>query len=382
MNKLCFVIGNRAHYARVKPIISCLPKESYRIVLVEAAAITEYGDIGNEIKKDFQDNNVSILFTNLSGSNLIAMTKSTGMVISDLATEFSREKPDIVVVIADRYEALAAAVAARYMNIPLAHIQGGENTGSIDDSIRHSITKLANLHFVSNSDCAERVIKMGEYPKNVFVTGCPTMDLCRKSMENDCSLQSLFDSYNSVYEKRFEIRDKYIIVAFHPVTTEYSDNKSNFLTVLSAVNDLDVQAIWLYPNIDAGGDLIRKEILKFKSHDQKGNIHFFKHFPIEDYLLLIKNAACVVGNSSVGIRETSFLGTPSVNIGSRQRGRVRSTNVIDCDLSEDEIKKAIKKQLKHGPYECDTTYGNGCAGSKIAEILLNCSADINKTLPY
>jgi UDP-hydrolysing UDP-N-acetyl-D-glucosamine 2-epimerase len=359
-----------------------LPKKSYRIVLIEAAAITEYGDIGNEIKKDFDENSVSILFTNVSGSNLVAMTKSTGMVINDLATEFSREKPDIAVVIADRYETLAAAVAARYMNIPLAHIQGGENTGSIDDSVRHSITKLANLHFVSNNDCAKRIIRMGEDSKNVYITGCPTMDLCQKAIESNKSLQSLFDSYNSVYEKKFEIKENFIVVAFHPVTTEYFYNKNNFLTVLNTINDLNIQAIWLYPNIDAGGDLIRKEILRYKSQDQHGNIHFFKHFPIEDYLLLLKKAACIVGNSSVGIRESSFLGIPSVNIGSRQHGRKRSMNVIDCELAEDEIKKAIKKQLRHGPYDSDYMYGNGCAGPKISEILLNCPTDINKTLPY
>lgn len=382
MNKLCFVIGNRAHYARVKPILACLPRSSFRIVLVEAAAIIEYGDICKEIEKDFNNNEISILFTNISGNNLVSMTKSTGMVINDLATEFSREKPDIVVVVADRYEALAAAIAARYMNIALAHIQGGENTGSIDDSIRHSITKLANLHFVSNDDCAERVIKMGENPKSVYVTGCPTMDLCRGATKSNKSLQSLFGSYDSIYEKKFEIKERFIIVAFHPVTTEYVENRDNCLTVLNAVNDLDIQVIWLYPNIDAGGDLIKKEILKYKSQDHNGNIHFFRHFPIEDYLILLKNAACIVGNSSVGIRESSFLGTPSVNIGSRQSGRVRSINVMDCDVLKDEIKNAIKIQLNHGAYEPDNVYGDGYAGLKISKILLSCSTDVNKSLTY
>jgi UDP-N-acetylglucosamine 2-epimerase/N-acetylmannosamine kinase len=382
MNKLCFVIGNRAHYARVKPIIACLPKLSFRIILVEAAAITEYGDVYSEIKKDFSDSKICVLFTNVSGSNLVSMTKSTGMVISDLAIEFSREKPDVVVVIADRYEALASAIAARYMNIALAHIQGGENTGSIDDSIRHSITKLANLHFVSNSDCATRIIKMGEEPKNVYITGCSTMDLCREAVKSKKTSKSVFGSYHGIYEKKFEIKDRFIVVAFHSVTTEYADNKANFLTVLNAVNDLDMQVVWLYPNVDAGGDLIRKEILKFKLQDQKGNIHFFKHFPVEDYLILLKNAACVVGNSSIGIRETSFLGTPSVNIGSRQRGRTRSANVIDCALSKNEIKNSIRKQLNHGSYKHDDVYGDGFAGRKIAKILLNCSIDINKILSY
>jgi UDP-hydrolysing UDP-N-acetyl-D-glucosamine 2-epimerase len=266
------------------------------------------------------------------------------------------------------------------MNIPLAHIQGGENTGTIDDSVRHSLTKLANLHFVSNKECAERIAKMGEDKKNIFITGCPTIDIC-KSLPNK-PVQSLFDSYNSAYEKKFVLTNKYLVVAFHPVTTEYQDNRKSFLTVLEAINDTDMQAIWLYPNIDAGGDLIRKEILKFKSTDKSGKIHFFKHFPVEDYLLLLKNASCCVGNSSVGIRETSFLGTPSVNIGSRQRGRSRSANVIDCNVCKNEIVNAIRHQVNHGPYSSSCIYGNGESGKIIAEKLLNTKLDFNKIMTY
>lgn len=200
-NKICFIVGNRAHYARVKQIIKFLPKPSFWIILVESASLAENGDIKGEIEKEFKLKNVKTLYTNVAGSNLVAMTKSTGMVISELATEFSEKIPDVVVVIADRYEALAAAIATRYMNISLAHVQGGENTGSIDDSIRHSITKLANIHFVSNKECAVRVMKMGEDKKNVFITGCPTIDACKNLPKK--SAQSLFSSYNSTYEKKF-----------------------------------------------------------------------------------------------------------------------------------------------------------------------------------
>lgn len=172
------------------------------------------------------------------------------------------------------------------------------------------------------------------------------------------------------------------MVSFHPVTTEYKENQRNFLTIIKAVDKITLPTIWLYPNIDAGGDLIKKEILNFKSTDKKGNIHFFKHFSSEDYLLILKNASCVVGNSSVGIRETSFLGTPSVNIGSRQTGRQKSPNVMDCKLVEEEIINAISQQLQHGRYDSSKMYGDGKAGKKIANILLHHQMSFNKVMTY
>src|SRR6056297_1255582 len=154
--KITFIVGNRAHYARVKPILKFLSREKvdFRIILFESAALLEFGNVRDQIVQDVGKENVTEMFTNVSGGNLVSMTKSTGMAIMEFASEFSKNRPDVVVVIADRYEALAAATAARYMNIPVAHIQGGEKSGSIDDSIRHAITKLANIHLVTNEECA------------------------------------------------------------------------------------------------------------------------------------------------------------------------------------------------------------------------------------
>lgn len=378
--KITFVIGNRAHYARVKPILRYLSQSNYRLVLFESAVLSEFGNVKEQIIRDIGTENVALMFTNISGGNLISMTKSTGMAIIEFASEFSAHKPDVVVVIADRYEALAAATAARYMNIPVAHIQGGENSGSIDDSIRHAITKLANIHLVTNEECAERIERMGESRDAIYVTGCPTIDICAQLPEKDPG--SIFEGHTGIHEPKFILNDKYIIVAFHPVTTEYEENKKHFDALLNAVNDLDLQTIWLYPNIDAGNDLIRREILRFKASDKKGLIHFFKHFSTEDYLLLLKNATCIVGNSSVGIRESSFFGTPSVSVGTRQRMRMRAGNVLDSSMNQSDIRDAISKQINHGNYPQSSLYGDGKSGEKIAKVLTTCPLSIDKQMTY
>lgn len=378
--KITFVIGNRAHYARIRPTIKHLPKGSFKLVLFDSAVLSDYGNVKDQIFSDLGKGCVDVIYTNINGGNLVTMTKSTGIAIFELSSEFERNRPDIVVVVADRYEALAATVAARYMNIPVAHIQGGENTGSIDDNIRHSITKLSNIHLVTNNESAERVRKMGEKESSIYVVGCPTIDVCNELPNKN--LNSLFEKYAGVYETKFTLQDKYIIVSFHPVTTEYSQNKKHFKILYEAINSLDIQTIWLYPNIDAGTDLIRKEIYEFKSKDKKGNIHFFKHFDTEDYLGLLKNSQCIVGNSSVGIRESSFLGVPSVTVGSRQRGRVRAKNVVDSDVLVGEIKRAVLKQIQHGHYLESHLYGDGGAGKKIAEVLLSCDLSIDKFMTY
>jgi UDP-hydrolysing UDP-N-acetyl-D-glucosamine 2-epimerase len=378
--KVTFVIGNRAHYARVKPVIKHLPSDTYNLILFEAASVSEYGNVKDQIIKDVGAEKISIIYTNVSGGNLVTMTKSTGLAVSELATEFQRNTPDIIVVIADRYESLAATIAARYMNIPVAHIQGGENTGSIDDNIRHAITKLSNIHLVTNSECADRIARMGEHKNSIFSVGCPTLDICKELSNTDP--KSLFDDYEGVQEMKFVLRDDYIIVSFHPVTTEYEDNRKHFCTLLEAVDTLNIQAVWLYPNIDAGNDLIRHELLNFKSHDKKGLIHFFKHFDIENYLLLLNHAKCIVGNSSVGIRESSYLGTPSVTIGSRQHGRTRTENVIDSEFSIESITNSVRNQMSHGKYSRSNEYGDGNSGKRIAKILLSCDLTIDKHMTY
>ncbi len=216
--------------------------------------------------------------------------------------------------------------------------------------------------------------------ETIFATGCPTVDVCAQLPNKD--LQSIFKGHEGVYAPKFVLQDNYIIVAFHPVTTEYETNKEHFDILLKTINDLDIQTIWLHPNIDAGNDVLKREIINFKANDKKGLVHFFKHFAIEDYLLLLKNTKCIIGNSSVGIRESSFFGTPSVTIGSRQRTRMRGENAIASNIEEHELREKILNQIKHGHYTPSSLYGNGNAGKSIADILTDSPITFDKQMTY
>ena len=266
----------------------------------------------------------------------------------------------------------------------VAHIQGGENSGSIDNCIRHAITKLANIHFVSNVDCAERIIKMGERKDSVHVTGCPTIDICLDLP--DASVESTLKKYNLPKFKEFNCDNRYIIAAFHPVTTSYLKNKNDFLILLKVMTNINIQVIWLYPNFDAGSNFIYDEIKNFESKreylEKTPPIFFFSHFSIEDYLLLLKKCSCIIGNSSVGIRESSFFGTPSVSIGNRQQMRQQGENVIVSDMNEITIRNKILYQIKHGNYQPTNLYGSGNSGKKIAQVLINCKISIKKKMTY
>ncbi len=374
MRKILFVIGNRAHYARVSPILNKIKKFDnldYHLLLFEGASLDEYYYSIKEIVRKEHHKKYSCLYTHISGENLLSMSKSTGLALLELANEFERYKPDIVFVVADRYEALSAAIAARYMNIVLVHLQGGELSGSIDDSIRHSITKLANIHLVSNNFCAARVIQMGENPKNVYITGCPTIDLAKEIANNPKDISHLFKKYQG-RQKKFDPEKDYVIVSFHPVTTEYDSVSEQFDLLLNAIHELNITALWLYPNIDAGNDKISKRIKKYLSENGDSEIYFFKNFYPKDFLQLVRNSNCIIGNSSVGIREAPAMGVPSVNIGSRQKSRERASSVFDSSFDKREIQKKIISQINHGKYPPSNIYGRGNASYKIAKVLSQC----------
>jgi len=312
------------------------------------------------------------------------MAKSTGLAIIELATCFDKLQPDIVLTVADRYETLATAIAASYMNIFLAHTQGGEVTGSIDESVRHAITKLSHIHFVSNKRAYDYVIKLGEQKKRVFLTGCPSIDILKninlKKIHKEIVSKDIFTGTGSV----FNLNKDYIILMQHPVTTEYKKAKSQIKETIKAANILSkkIQIIWLWPNIDAGSDIFSKEIRSFREKLSPSNIYFHKNFSAEHYAYLLSRARCIFGNSSSAIREGSYFGTPAVNIGNRQFGREISKNVINVDYKYTNIVKAVNKQIKQKKYKKSFLYGDGLAGRKIATILSKAKIDIFKKLNY
>jgi len=323
----------------------------------------------------------AVVYMVVEGENLVTTAKSTGMGVMELATIFDNLKPDIVISVADRYETIATAIAASYLNIPLAHVQGGEVTGSVDEKVRHAVTKLSNLHFVANQGAAERVIHMGEDPATVFVTGCPSVDLAARVLSEEGNGFNPFSCYGGVGHP-FDPGQGYLVVMQHPVTTEYQEADYQIQETLEAVKALAFPTFWFWPNVDAGSDRISKGIRQFRETHDIPFIYFFKNMTPEDFLRLLVGSKCLVGNSSVGIRESSYLGVPVVNVGNRQAARDRGPNVFDVDHDKKLIFEAVRQHLANGRYPRSTLYGHGDAGQRIADVLTEAPLTIEKRLTY
>jgi UDP-hydrolysing UDP-N-acetyl-D-glucosamine 2-epimerase len=381
--KVCVVITARPSYSRVKTAMQAIKNHSdleLQLILSGSVLLERYGDASKVIESDGFIVNEKI-YNIIEGETPTSMAKTTGIAIMELANAFYNLKPDIVITIADRFETIATSIAASYQNIPLVHIQGGEVTGSIDEKVRHANTKFADIHFVASENARNRVIQMGEEESTVINTGCPSIDIARDTLEKPELNFDPIKKYGGVGAESNWLKG-YVVVMQHSVTTEYESAKDQIYETLEAVHELDIPAFWFWPNVDAGSDGISNGIRKFRERNNLKNIHFFKNMVPEDFLRLIKNSKCLIGNSSVGIREAAFLGVPVVNIGSRQNSRERANNVIDCDYQKKEIKESTRRQFKHGHYECSLIYGDGYSGKNIANFLTKCELRFNKKITY
>ncbi len=381
--KICVVVTARPSYSRIKTALQAIdehPDLELQLVVAASALLDRYGNAVSVMERDgFRI--ASRVYMVLDGENLATMAKTTGLGLMELATVFDNLKPNVVVTIADRYETIATAIAASYMNIPVAHVQGGEVTGSIDEKVRHAVTKLSNLHFVSTAKAAERVVRMGEDPKTVFLTGCPSIDLAASVLERPELDFDPLGKYGGVGAS-IDLSDEYIVVLQHPVTTEYEEARSHVNETLLAVRDCGVPALWFWPNVDAGSDGTSKGIRSFREINPAARVHFFKHVASQDFLRLLYNGRCIVGNSSVAIRECAFLGVPAVNIGTRQAGRERGRNVVDVDYDRQQIAGAIERHRNNGRYPSEPLYGDGRAGQRIADLLATVPLQADKRLFY
>ena len=381
--KICVVITARPSYSRIKSAIQAIqdhPDLDLQLVVAASALLGRYGTAVKYIEEDGFEIKAKV-FNVLEGGNLAAQAKTTGLGIIELTNVFENIKPDAVVTVADRFETMSTAIAATYLNIPLVHVQGGEVTGNIDEKVRHAITKLADIHFVSSLKSKERVIKMGEVEGTVFHTGCPSIDLAHEVYNNGNLNFNTYERYGGVGAK-VDYSQGYLMVMQHPVTTEYEASRQQANKTLEVITELNLPTFWFWPNVDAGSDGTSNAIRSFRENNEVGNIHFFKNMKPNDFLKVLKSSLCLIGNSSVGIRECAYLGVPVVNIGSRQNGRERGANVLDVDYDETGIQNAILKQMKHGKYERDNIYGNGDAGKKIAELLAEVPLTYTKMLTY
>jgi UDP-hydrolysing UDP-N-acetyl-D-glucosamine 2-epimerase len=382
--KVCVVITARPSYARIRTALVAIRDHDdleLQLVVAASALLDRYGNAARVIEREgFKiDRTVHMV---LEGESLVTSAKTTGLGIVELATVFNDLKPDMVLTIADRYETIATSIAAAYMNIPLVHVQGGEVTGSIDEKTRHANTKLADVHLVSCDNARERVIRMGENPAMVFVTGCPSIDLAKEALSIETGdVATLIGKYTGVGAP-VDAAKPYIVVMQHPVTTAHDDSKRHMRATLQAVHASGHQALWFWPNVDAGSDGTSSAIRTFREMNPSMNAHFYKNMAPMDFLSLLINSRGIVGNSSVAIRECSYLGVPAINIGSRQNRRDRGRNVVDVTHDSAAILAAINSMWSSTERLQDTVYGTGNAGANIANVLAVVPLSIEKTLTY
>jgi UDP-hydrolysing UDP-N-acetyl-D-glucosamine 2-epimerase len=382
VRKVCVVVGSRANYSSIKSAMQAIEDHAeleLQLVVGASALLDRYGSSVNVIERDgFKP--VERVFMLIEGETPSTMAKSTGLGLLELPTAFERLNPDIVVTVGDRFETMATALAAAYMNIPLAHTMGGEVSGTIDESIRHAVTKFAHIHFPACSEAAERIVKLGEPEDTVFNVGCPRIDLVADVLAHPWNgLEHLFEVGVG---SELDLDAPFAIVSQHSVTTEYSEAEHQIAETLMAMREVDIPAVVLWPNADAGAEEIARGIRKLRERGLDNEMHFFKNLPTETYIQLMARTACLVGNSSSAIREGSFIGTPSVNIGTRQTGRQRGANVIDAPHEQEAIVAAVRQQIEHGRYSSEPIYGDGHAGKRIADVLSTVEPSIQKRITY
>ncbi len=376
MRKICVFTGSRANYSSTRAIMKAIkahPALELINVIGGAAVLDRYGSIEPLMEKDGFKIDAKFYMI-VEGETPATMAKSTGLGIIDITMIFNNLKPDLVVIVGDRFDVMAPTIAAAYMNIPIAHTMGGEVSGTIDESIRHAITKFAHIHFPANEDAKTRIIKMGERPEHVFNVGCPRMDLVKELLENDSYddeglLNGLFENFKGVGNTFPLERKKFLLVSQHPVTTEFGKNRAFIEETLFALKALGMPTLMLWPNADAGSDEVSKGIRSFREKHAPDWLHLFINLPFEVYIRLMKMCACLIGNSSSAVREGAFIGVPAVDVGSRQQKRMKGDNIIECKPDRAEIADAIKKQISRKDIKPTAIYGKGRAGKSISDIL-------------
>lgn len=333
--KVAVVITARPSYSRVKTVLENLKGNcDLQIICAASALVDKYGNVVEQIEADGYDvaKRIPCLLEDAAPS---AMALTTSVALQGITRVLEDLRPDKVVTIADRYETLATAIAASYMNIPLVHLQGGERTGSIDDKVRFAVTNLADFHYCATEQAAATVSESARCTRCVVRTGCPSIDLARRAMG---SLRfEIFNEYGGVGET-WDFRPyEYLLVLQHPVTDEHMNAREQILETIKAVEELGIPTFWLWPNPDSGREAVAKELRKWRERGPKVKVHFFRNLSPEHFLNFMFNCACMIGNSSVAIREGSHMGTPAVNVGTRQKGRERGMNVIDAGYRSEEI---------------------------------------------
>jgi UDP-hydrolysing UDP-N-acetyl-D-glucosamine 2-epimerase len=381
--KVCVIIGSRANYSSIKSAMRAIVAHEgleLQLVVGASAVLDRYGSVATLIEGDgFSP--LARIHMLIEGETPTTMAKSTGLGLIELSSIFDQLKPDVVLTVGDRFETMATTLAAAYMNIPIAHTMGGEVSGTIDESIRHAVTKFAHIHFPASRDARERILRLGELPEHVHLVGCPRIDLVAEIVADDVGRIGS-EVFAEGVGPVFSLDEPFLLISQHPVTTEYGAGEDHIFATLEAATAIGLPAIVLWPNPDAGSEDVARGMRKWRERGRASHMHFFKNLPINVYVRLMRRTACLVGNSSSGIREGAYIGSPVVNVGSRQAGRERGRNVIDAAPDHDEIRVAIERQISNGRYAMDPIYGDGRAGERIAAILATETVDVQKRITY
>lgn len=378
--KVCVVLVDRANFGRLKPVMHAIadhPQLQLQCVAAGTMVLERFGRPVELVRASGLPVDGEI-YTELEGSTPSSMAKSVGFATVEFASEYHRLKPDVVLLIGDRYEALAAAISAAYMNICIVHIQGGEVSGSIDESARHAITKFSQFHFPATWRSREYLLRMGETPDTILGVGCPSSDLAR------CLDRKLDpEIVNGVGGgANIDVSKPFHLVIFHPTTTTYGSEQEQMRQLLQALDRTRTQTLLLWPNIDAGADHISKTVRIFRDQTAPTWLRTITNLTPENYLKVLARTSCAIGNSSSFVRDASFFGTPVVLVGARQEGREFDVHVTPVPPVEDDIVAAIEAQRKHGRYAPSTLYGDGHVSERIADALANLKPYTQKRLGY
>ena len=375
------MLVDRANYGRLKPVMQAIAarRELDLQVLAAGTMVLERFHRSVDIVRADGFNVIGEVFMELEGSIPTTMAKSVGFGVVEFANEFLRAKPDIVLLIGDRYEALAATIAAAFMNLCVVHVQGGEVTGSIDESTRHAITKFSQFHFPSTKRAAEYLVRMGENPETILGTGCPGSDIAR-TMDRTIT-SDIINSEGAGTE--IDVTQPFLLSIYHPTTTTFGSEREQVERLLSALEAAQRQTVLLWPNIDAGSDHISKAIRVFRDrYGSKSWLRVLTNFAPEKYLKVLANTACAVGNSSSFVRDAGYFGTPVVLVGDRQKGRERDEHVVAVPSVACDVETAIRNQLAHGRYAPSTLYGDGHVSQRVAEALVRLKPYVQKKLHF
>jgi GDP/UDP-N,N'-diacetylbacillosamine 2-epimerase (hydrolysing) len=362
MRKVLYVTGTRADYGLMASTLARIavhPALSLQVAVTGMHLSPAYGLTVQEIEAAGLPI-VARIPTGVDERSADAMAHGIGQAVIGLTDTLRDHAPDVVLLLGDRGEMLAGAIAALHRGIPIAHLHGGERSGTVDEPVRHAISKLSHWHFVATEESRDRLVRMGERPEQVWITGAPSLDdiVDDARLPREATLQAL----------GLDTRARYVLVVFHPVVQEAHDAYTQTLALRQALERTVIskgcQVVWLEPNADAGGGGILQAL-------EGAGVRRIRHLGRHTYLSALRHADLVAGNSSSGIIEAASLGTPVVNVGSRQNARQRNANTQDCEPRREAIEAALQAQLAHGPYAPANVYGDGHAGERIVDLLAN-----------